>query len=38
VIGTAPGGALSVIGEFADYALVEIADGLTAWVPSGRLK
>ena len=38
VIATAPGGALPVIGEFADYALVETADGLTAWVPSGRLK
>jgi murein DD-endopeptidase MepM/ murein hydrolase activator NlpD/SH3-like domain-containing protein len=38
VIATAPGGALAVIGEFADYALVETADGLTAWVPSGRLK
>jgi SH3-like domain-containing protein len=38
VIATAPGGALPVIGEFADYALVETAGGLTGWVPSGRLK
>ncbi len=38
VIATAAGGALPVIGEFADYALVETANGLTAWVPSGRLK
>lgn len=38
VIATARGGALPVIGEFADYALVETADGLTAWVPSSRLK
>ena len=38
VIGAAPGGALPVIGEFADYALVETAGGVTAWVPSGRLK
>jgi murein DD-endopeptidase MepM/ murein hydrolase activator NlpD/SH3-like domain-containing protein len=38
IIGTSPGGALPVIGAFADYALVETADGLTAWVPSGRLK
>ena len=38
IIATAPGGALPVIGEFADFALVETADGLTAWVPSGRLK
>ena len=38
VIATAPGGALSVFGEFADYALVETADRRTAWVPSGRLK
>jgi murein DD-endopeptidase MepM/ murein hydrolase activator NlpD/SH3-like domain-containing protein len=38
IIATAPGGALPVIGEFADYALVETADGLTAWVPSSRLK
>jgi SH3-like domain-containing protein len=38
IIATALGGALPVIGEFADYALVETADGLTAWVPSGRLK
>jgi len=38
IIATAPGGALPVIGEFADYALVETAGGLTAWVLSGRLK
>jgi murein DD-endopeptidase MepM/ murein hydrolase activator NlpD len=38
VIATAPGGVLSVFGEFADYALVETADRRTAWVPSGRLK
>ena len=38
VVGTAPGGVLPVIGEFGDYALVEAADGLMAWVPSGRLK
>jgi len=38
VIATARGGALPVIGEFADYALVETVDGLTAWVPSSRLK
>jgi peptidoglycan LD-endopeptidase LytH len=38
VIAQAPGGALPVIGEYADYALVETAGGLTAWVPSGRLK
>jgi murein DD-endopeptidase MepM/ murein hydrolase activator NlpD len=38
IIATAPGGALPVIGEFADYALVETSGGLTAWVPSGRLK
>jgi murein DD-endopeptidase MepM/ murein hydrolase activator NlpD/SH3-like domain-containing protein len=38
IIATAPGGDLPVIGEFADYALVETGGGLTAWVPSGRLK
>ena len=38
IIATAPGGVLPVIGEFADYALVETTGGLTAWVPSGRLK
>jgi len=38
VIATAPGGSLPVIGEFADYALVETGSGQTAWVPSGRLK
>ena len=38
IIATAPGGVLPVIGEFADYALVETAGGLTAWVLSGRLK
>ena len=38
IIATAPGGALPVIGAFEDYALVETAGGLTAWVPSGRLK
>jgi hypothetical protein len=26
------------VGEFADYALVETADGRTAWVSSGRQK
>ncbi len=35
---TTAAGALPVIGEFADYALVEAGDGLTGWVPSGRLK
>lgn len=38
VVATAVGGALSVLGEFAEYALVETAEGRTAWVPSGRLK
>jgi murein DD-endopeptidase MepM/ murein hydrolase activator NlpD len=38
VIAQAPGGTLPVIGEYADYALVETSDGITAWVPSGRLK
>jgi len=38
VIAEAPGGSLPVLGEFADYALVETAGGVTAWVPSGRLK
>jgi peptidoglycan LD-endopeptidase LytH len=33
VIATAPGGALPVIGEFADYALVDAGEGRTAWVP-----
>ena len=43
IIATAPGGALPVIGEFADYALVDAGEGRTAWVPvrpvetSGRL-
>ena len=32
IITTASGGALPVIGEFADYALVETADGVTGWV------
>jgi murein DD-endopeptidase MepM/ murein hydrolase activator NlpD/SH3-like domain-containing protein len=38
VIATAPGGSFPVIGEFADYALVDTGSGQTAWVPSGRLK
>ena len=39
VIATAQGGALPVVGEFADYALVETGEGQTAWVSSsGRLK
>jgi murein DD-endopeptidase MepM/ murein hydrolase activator NlpD len=38
IIATAPGGSLPVVGEFADYALVETADGRTAWVASGRQK
>jgi murein DD-endopeptidase MepM/ murein hydrolase activator NlpD len=38
VIMTAAGGALPVLGEFAEYALVEIPEGGTAWVSSGRLK
>jgi murein DD-endopeptidase MepM/ murein hydrolase activator NlpD/SH3-like domain-containing protein len=38
VVATASGGSLPVIGEFADYALVETGSGRTAWVPSGRLK
>jgi murein DD-endopeptidase MepM/ murein hydrolase activator NlpD len=38
VIATALGGSLPVLGEFADYALVETGSGQTAWVPSGRLK
>ena len=33
IIATAPGGALPVIGEFADYALVDTGEGRTAWVP-----
>jgi len=33
IIGTATGGALPVIGEFADYALVDAGEGRTAWVP-----
>ena len=38
IIATATGGSLPVVGEFADYELVETADGRTAWVPSGRQK
>jgi murein DD-endopeptidase MepM/ murein hydrolase activator NlpD len=38
IVATSQGGALSVVGQFADYALVETGDGQTAWVPSGRLK
>jgi murein DD-endopeptidase MepM/ murein hydrolase activator NlpD/SH3-like domain-containing protein len=38
IVATSQGGALPVIGEFADYALVETGDGRTAWVASGRLK
>ena len=33
IIATAPGGALPVIGQFADYALVDTGEGRTAWVP-----
>lgn len=36
VVATAEGGTLAVLGEFADYALVETAGGRTAWVSSGR--
>jgi murein DD-endopeptidase MepM/ murein hydrolase activator NlpD len=32
VIATSPGGTLPVLGEFADYALVETGEGKTAWV------
>ena len=32
VIATAQGGALPVIGQFADYALVDAGEGRTAWV------
>jgi murein DD-endopeptidase MepM/ murein hydrolase activator NlpD len=32
IIATAPGGALPVIGQFADYALVDAGEGRTAWV------
>jgi SH3-like domain-containing protein len=32
IIATAPGGSLPVVGEFADYALVETAAGRTAWI------
>lgn len=39
IIETAVGGALPVLGEFAQYALVETPRGVTGWVPSsGRLK
>ena len=38
VVTTADGGAMPVIGTFADYALVETAAGRTAWVASGGLK
>jgi murein DD-endopeptidase MepM/ murein hydrolase activator NlpD/SH3-like domain-containing protein len=38
IIATATGESLPVVGEFADYALVETANGRTAWVPSGRQK
>jgi len=38
IIATATGGSLPVVGEFADYELVETADGRTAWVSSGRQK
>ncbi|HUQ82505.1 MAG TPA: peptidoglycan DD-metalloendopeptidase family protein [Gemmatimonadaceae bacterium] len=33
VIATSSGGALPVIGQFADYALVDAGEGRTAWVP-----
>ena len=33
VIATASGGSLPVIGEFAEYVLVETEDGKTAWAP-----
>jgi hypothetical protein len=32
VISTSPGGTLPVLGEFAEYALVETGEGKTAWV------
>ena len=32
VIATSPGATLPVLGEFADYALVETGEGKTAWV------
>ena len=38
VITTAAGGELPVLAEFEQYALVEMAEGKTGWVPSGRLK
>jgi len=38
VITTATGGALPVLAEFEQYALVEVTEGRTGWVPSGRLK
>ena len=38
VITTAAGGALPVLAEFEAYALVELTEGKTGWVPSGRLK
>lgn len=38
VVETAPGGTLPVLGEFANYELVETPEGRTGWVPSGRLK
>lgn len=38
VITTAAGGALPVLAEFEEYALVELTEGKTGWVPSGRLK
>ena len=33
VIATAAGGSLAVLGEFADYVLVEAGEGRTAWAP-----
>jgi murein DD-endopeptidase MepM/ murein hydrolase activator NlpD/SH3-like domain-containing protein len=38
VITRASGGALPVLAEFREYALVEIPEGPTGWVPSGQLK
>ena len=32
IIATASGGSLPVVGEFADYSLVETADGRTGWI------
>ena len=33
VVATAPGGSLPVLGEFAEYVLVQAGEGRTAWAP-----